>query len=231
LLQIATYYAKISVQNFRRYLPNNQSRFVVGYAIQYFSSCGQACATKNYFSNTLTDGRKRNTKRLAFPLILLVLLAWTSGFYIGELSEKQNTETVTDTVTVVTDDTIHSLQPVEVVRYVYRTKVDTLRTTDSVLVAVEIPIETAQFTDTSIKNTDTICYNAFVSGYQPMLDSIHFSYSKHETTITNTIVQKPKRWHWGITGGYFVGYDISHRQMSNGLGVCLGMTYTFKSPK
>ena len=174
---------------------------------------------------------KETRNDLLFPLILLVLLAWTSGFYIGELSEKQNTETVTDTVTVVTHDTIHSLQPVEVVRYVYRTKVDTLRTTDSVLVAVEIPIETAQFTDTAVKNDDTICYNAFVSGYQPMLDSIHFSFTKHETTITNTIVQKPKRWHWGITGGYFVGYDISHGKMGNGLGVCLGMTYTFKSPK
>lgn len=170
---------------------------------------------------------KETRNDLLFSLILLVLLAWTSGFYIGELSEKQNTETVTDTVTVVTHDTIHSLQPVEVVRYVYRTKVDTLRTTDSVLVAVEIPIETAQFTDTAVKNDDTICYNAFVSGYQPMLDSIHFSYSKHETTITNTIVQKPKRWHWGITGGYFVGYDISHRQMSNGFGVCVGGTLSF----
>lgn len=67
---------------------------------------------------------KETRNDLLFSLILLVLLAWTSGFYIGELSEKQNTETVTDTVTVVTHDTIHSLQPVEVVRYVYRTKVD-----------------------------------------------------------------------------------------------------------
>ena len=163
-----------------------------------------------------------------FALIVLLLFAWTSGFYIGDYSQKSKPKIVaTDTITVVTHDTIHSLQPVEVVRYVYRTKVDTLRTTDSVLVAVELPIETAQFTDTAIQNADTICYNAFVSGYQPMLDSIHFSYSKHETTITNTIVQKPKRWHWGITGGYFVGYDISHRQMSNGFGVCVGGTLSF----
>ncbi|MBR6266092.1 MAG: hypothetical protein IKR66_05830 [Bacteroidales bacterium] len=170
---------------------------------------------------------KETRNDLLFPLILLVLLAWTSGFYIGELSETLHSETNTDTVTVVTHDTVRSLQPVEVVRYVYRTKIDTLRTTDSVLVAVEIPIETAQFTDTAVNNTDTICYNAFVSGYQPMLDSIHFSFSKHETIITKTIVQKPKRWYWGITGGYFVGYDISHRQMGNGLGVCVGGGYRF----
>ena len=157
----------------------------------------------------MEETQKKND--ILFSLILLVLLAWTSGFYIGELSEKQNTETVTDTVTVVTHDT----------------KVDTLQTTDSVLVAVEIPIETAQFIDTAIQNADTICYNAFVSGYQPMLDSIHFSFTKHETTITNTIMQKPKRWHWGITGGYFVGYDISHRQISNGLGICVGGSYRF----
>jgi hypothetical protein len=173
----------------------------------------------------MEETQKKND--ILFSLILLVLLAWTSGFYIGELSETQHSKTITDTVTKVTHDTVRSLLPVEVVRYVYRTKIDTLRTTDSVLVAVEIPIETAQFTDTAVKNTDTICYNAFVSGYHPMLDSIHFSYTKHETTITNTIMQKPKRWHWGITGGYFVGYDISHRQISNGLGICVGGSYRF----
>jgi hypothetical protein len=86
----------------------------------------------------MEETQKKND--ILFSLILLVLLAWTSGFYIGELSETQHSKTITDTVTKVTHDTVRSLQPVEVVRYVYRTKIDTLRTTDSVLVAVEIPI-------------------------------------------------------------------------------------------
>ena len=163
-----------------------------------------------------------------FALIVLLLFAWTSGFYIGDYSQKSKPKIVaTDTITVVKHDTVLSVQPVEIVRYVHKTRIDTLRSIDSVMVAVEIPVESAQFADTAIRNTDTICYRAFVSGYKPMLDSIRFSYTTHENTITRTILQKPKRFHWGITGGYFVGYDISHQQMSNGLCVCIGGTLSF----
>lgn len=161
-------------------------------------------------------------------VIVGLLLAWTGGFYLGEYTSSLQAKAVTsDTVTVVRHDTVFSERPVEIVRYVQKTRIDTLRTTDSVLVSVEVPIEFARFTDTIAKDDDTICYDAYVSGYRAKLDSIGFSYTRHERTITNTIVKKQKRWHWGITGGYFVGYDISHGKMSNGLGICAGGVFNF----
>ncbi|MCQ2607756.1 MAG: hypothetical protein MJ197_03615 [Bacteroidales bacterium] len=163
-----------------------------------------------------------------FSLIILMLCLWTGGFHLGKYTSSCTNEAVKlDTITVVMHDTVISVQPKETVRYVYRTKIDTLRTIDSIPIAVEIPIETAQFTDTLTNENDTISYNAFVSGYQPILDSLQVFYNKHEHTIIQTIPQKPKRWHWGITSGYFIGYDISHKQVANGLGVCVGMNYMF----
>lgn len=61
-------------------------------------------------------------------------------------------------------------------------------------ISVELPITQKRYGDST--------YTAWVSGYNPTLDSIYV-YPRHETvTITNTIRQKPRRWGLGVSAGY-----------------------------
>ena len=62
-------------------------------------------------------------------------------------------------------------------------------------------------------------YKAFVSGYKASLDSFYI----YPQTKIITIIEKPKRWHFGITAGY----GITPKGFQPYLG--LGGTYTFIS--
>lgn len=84
---------------------------------------------------------------------------------------------------------------------------------DNDSVRIILPIEQKVYEDND--------YKAYVSGYDPKLDSI-FVYPKREV-ITNTIKQPPKRWHIGPTVGYgytpqgfqpFVGISITYSVLS-----------------
>lgn len=76
-------------------------------------------------------------------------------------------------------------------------------------VEVDIPITQKEY-----KTED---YHAWVSGYEPNLDSIHVV----KRTEVVTIRQKPKRWNVGIMGGY--GYGISSGRFESFVGV--GVNY------
>ena len=79
-------------------------------------------------------------------------------------------------------------------------------------VAAEIPI-----TQKKYEGDD---YLAYVSGYQPSLDSI-FVYAK-TTTITERSYKPPNKWHIGITGGY--GYGFTSKKAEPFIGI--GITYS-----
>lgn len=142
-----------------------------------------------------------------------VIAAFLGGMWIGhDLTERQQADTVTVTVT----DTVPYYQPVAkdstVVRYekkylkvampsqqteLQQTELhDTVRDT----VAVEIPI--------TQKKYEAEDYRAYVSGYEPNLDSI-FVYRK---TVTQTITkqQKDKRLGFSVVAG--AGYGIINKK-------------------
>ena len=81
--------------------------------------------------------------------------------------------------------------------------------------AVEIPI--------TQKRYDGNNYRAYVSGYEPRLDSI-FIFSK-TTVIHERSYKTPNKWHIGITGGY--GYDFKSKQAEPYFGI--GITYSIIS--
>lgn len=66
-------------------------------------------------------------------------------------------------------------------------------------------------------------YKAWVSGYQPSLDSI-FVFPR-TTMILETTYKPPNKWHIGITGGY--GYGFKSRQAEPYIGI--GITYSILS--
>ena len=90
---------------------------------------------------------------------------------------------------------------------------DTIRQNDTLL--VEVPVEQKRYDDS--------LYTAWVSGYQPALDSIRLHQPEVVTTIERTIVKPAPRWSIGpsvgagvsITGqqqaGIFVGFTLQYR--------------------
>lgn len=112
-----------------------------------------------------------------------------------------------DVTTEIKYDTIPYYMPVPVDSYITRYEVvklpavrDTI--TDSLIykdtlihdsVNVVVPITQKKYEDST--------YTAYVSGYNPQLDSI----SIYRKTIYQTITEKPRRFGVGITGGYGYG--------------------------
>lgn len=153
--------------------------------------------------------------------IVGAVLGLLSGFFIGKgIYDQPITESVTrDTVTRI--DTVYQYhpQPVEVekVRTEYRwlTRVrdrisqytDTVMLHDSVL--VEVPITSKHYGN----NT----YDAWVSGYEPSLDSIKVYQRTEYITETITRMKPPNRFSFGLQGGY--GYGIRSKTWEPYVGV------------
>ena len=73
------------------------------------------------------------------------------------------------------------------------------------------------------KSYETDEYKAWVSGYEPNLDSI-FVFPK-STVIHEHSYKPPNKWHIGITGGY--GYGFKSKQAEPYIGISI--TYTIIS--
>lgn len=152
----------------------------------------------------------------------MVLLLACIGIY-SRCQRKPVVESVERDTVVVYDTIMHYYpKPVEVekVRTEYRFltrvqpvgKTDTLLQHDSVL--VEVPITSKHY---GCKD-----YDAWVSGYEPSLDSIKVYREKE--IITETITKtntKRKPWGLGFTVGY--GYDFSSKTAAPFVGI--GLSY------
>lgn len=182
---------------------------------------------------------------LVFMLVGLVL-GGIIGYGVFGYDNIATNVTERDTITYV--DTIPYYQPVPkdsaVIRYVTRVlpvkgsdnittnKTDTFLAekyaqnngenipplyalVDSDSAAVAIPITQKRY-----EGDD---YRAYVSGYEPNLDSI-FVFPK-TTVIHERSYKPPNKWHIGITGGY--GYGFKSKQAEPYIGI--GITYSIIS--
>lgn len=68
-------------------------------------------------------------------------------------------------------------------------------------------------------------YAAWVSGYEPELDSLHLFIP--EKTVTLTLREKPKHWHIGATAGY--GATLHDNTVSLAPYIGVGITYSIIS--
>lgn len=147
-------------------------------------------------------------RRVLFCLVLLAV-----GVGIGWLIPHGHTDsTIRDTIwkESVIVDTLPIVKDSSIVRVVtrYAKSVDTIREVVVVGDSVRIPIEQKHYADSS--------YEAWVSGYEPSLDSIKIKI--REPTIIEKI--PPKRWAVGIQGGVgltpkgiqpYIGIGVSYR--------------------
>lgn len=149
--------------------------------------------------------------------IVVVLLLASIAMNVWLWKSEPETKTVIERDTVWKDSIIHDPVPAETIhtgRVVY-IKVpmpgerDTLR--DTILDSIDVPIPIIQ------KRYDDSLYTAWVSGFEPNLDSLRLHQPEIITTITKTIVKPSPLITVGIqTGG---GYGIFNRQFDMYVGV------------
>ena len=148
-----------------------------------------------------------------------VILGLLVGFFVGKgiYDRPVNAKVERDTVTLW--DTIPHWYPVPVSvkpqkpQYKWLTKVvnttDTINHTDSVL--VEVPITS--------KHYGAKEYDAWVSGYEPSLDSIKVYRETQYITETVTISKPPNRLSVGFQAGYGYGFKLKALEPYVGIGV------------
>ena len=149
--------------------------------------------------------------------VILVLAALLSGVILsridgrfehgGQQGARRDTVVVVDTIFIDRPIVRDSIIVKTVTRWLTRvdtvTRCDTIRLTDSVL--VEVPIEQRRY-----EGND---YRAWISGYEPRLDSIEIY--RRERTITI----QPRRW----SVGFQAGYGLTTKGLGGYAGV--GVTY------
>lgn len=185
---------------------------------------------------------KREVLKSAAILFAIVALSFLLGLVTARMSRTDVQERIESDTTIYVD-TIAYYKPVPkdsiVLKYITRTlpvsRPNTGNTflaenyaqnngenipplyasVDSDSAAVAIPITQKRY-----ENED---YRAYVSGYEPNLDSI-FVFPK-TTVIHERSYKPPNKWHIGITGGY--GYGFKSKQAEPYIGI--GITYSIIS--
>lgn len=163
----------------------------------------------------------------ALRIIAILALLAVSFFLGGELHPKAE-KVYSDTTFVAVTDTVEVERPVEVTKYrtvvsrIYVPVTDTVRIRDTLYVTLER--EQRVFSD------DTT-YKAWVSGYEPRLDSIRTYHRTMITTINRTVAARQPRWSVGVgvSGGvgYVVPFNGSGPTAGVFAGIGIGITYRF----
>ena len=162
-------------------------------------------------------------KKLALIALVWFVIGCICGFFMckGVYDRPIKETIVRDTVTVT--DTITRYYPkpvgVEKVRTEYKwlTRVEHLADTSKMIVhdsvLVEVPITSKHYHGNE--------YDAYVSGYQPSLDSINV-YQRTEYITERVMVSKPpNRFTIGLQGGY--GYGFKSKQWEPYVGIGIGI--------
>ena len=165
---------------------------------------------------------KKKYLYIGIAAIVALALCFIIGYRTGyNKADAPDVVIHTDTVTVVVRDTVTQEKPVyvkeRIVDTMYLSITDTLRIRDSVFVAVE---------RTQREYSDSL-YHAWVSGYDPALDSIQVFSSTKIQYVTTTVHKPPKHWHIGVSGGYGAALHDKHVILSPYIGV--GITYSIIS--
>ena len=149
-----------------------------------------------------------------FLFFILMALGFAAGNWFAkkrnpspEIIEVIKTDTLTIRDTIRVDRPVYITQ--RVVDSIYVPVTDTLRLHDTAFVV--LPRMQKEYRDSS--------YHAYVSGYDPALDSIEVFAKTQVVTVTVKEKEKPKKWGIGFQAGY--GAD------KNGLTPYLGIGITY----
>ena len=154
-----------------------------------------------------------------FVLVLMAVLFVSIAINCWQCSRQPQESTVVKRDTVWKDTTVYEPQAAETIntgRVVY-VRIPTAKPSDAVRDtihdSIEVPVPIVQ------KRYEDSLYTAWVSGFEPTLDSIRLHLSEVQTTITKTIVKKSSLVTVGIQAGGGYGIFNKNPDVYVGLGV------------
>ena len=178
----------------------------------------------------MTEKDKTILKRYGWMIpIVLMVAAWFSGDYYGQKMVRESLESKVDTVTkiVTVYKDFPEPQKTALVGYLpvptYKFITDTINAVkwreihDTTV--VYLPREQRYYEEEDGK------LKMWVSGYDPRVDRYEISWP--ETTVTQTIVQKPRRWHISVQFGY--GVTFANGTVKAGPTLSGGVSYSLLS--
>lgn len=143
--------------------------------------------------------------------VILVAICFVVGFMFGGMHRQTKTRTImykTDTIECVRLDTCRIIVP----EYKYIRTVDTILINSDDGHSVSLPITQKHYAKDSV-------YDAWVSGYNPQLDSISIYERIENKTITKTIVKFVENKKWDVY--YYAGLSKNHDENYATLGVTI----------
>lgn len=150
----------------------------------------------------------------AFWIIALLLIA-SIGVNVWLMNRQRDVETKIEHDTIWRDTTIYEPQPAETIntgRVVYvKVPVKEYLPGDTIHDSIRVPVPIVQ------KRYDDSLYTAWVSGFEPNLDSIRLHQREIHTTITKYVQLPAKRLAIGPSIG--LGYGIVTRKPDIWVGV------------
>lgn len=162
---------------------------------------------------------------------LVVALALSLGYNYKQYRDlqEQPVKTVTKTVTKYVEKKDSMPEPkTEVVIRTVKVPVPSKADSDSLLdnnfAGTSQPVDSLELEITQKVYSDST-YTAYVSGYEPCLDSIFVRQKivEHSIVETRTVATKKfRRWNVGLIGGY--GYGIKSREFEPFVGVGLTLS-------
>nr|DAM58711.1 MAG TPA: hypothetical protein [Caudoviricetes sp.] len=142
--------------------------------------------------------------------LLIIIIIVVTCIRCCSNNRKEESIPQIDTITIIRTDTITIIKPQHIYKYVDRIIRDTLYSIDSILVPVNVPLETKVYEDTT--------YRAVISGYRANLDSISI-FNKNQIQYINKITYKTKKWN--ISPSLGLGYGILNRKIDVYMGFSL----------
>lgn len=146
-------------------------------------------------------------------LLIIILILICFRCCVSSKTEKESIPQI-DTITIIRTDTITIIKPQHIYKYVDRIIRDTLYSIDSILVPVNVPLETKVYEDTT--------YRAVISGYRANLDSI-FIKNRNQIQYINKITYKTKKWN--ISPSVGVGYGAFNKKIDMYVGFSLNYNF------
>ena len=145
--------------------------------------------------------------------ILVAVLVVSIAINVWQWKNQPEAETMVEHDTVWRDSIIREPLPAETIntgKVVYL-KIPVPGERDTIRDSIEVPVQIQQ------KRYDDSLYTAWVSGYEPALDSIDLCIPTVTNTITKTIIKSAPRVSVGIQVG--AGYGVVNRKADIFVGI------------
>lgn len=163
-------------------------------------------------------------------IFTVALLVWAIGHSLPKIiniyKDKPKTEIKVDTVITEKRDTIilTNIKPYTEIKY--KKVVDTLKTTDSVFVPVEVPISLQKYEGDTLSTDGTrVHYRASISGYRQSLDTLSLDVAHNEKTITKEIIKYKRNRGFKIAPYVGYGYGLNSKQFEPSVGICVAYNF------